>query len=86
MSHLRHSEFTVITTNKADAPIKPNAMPKHAPIPKANVDIKPMSIDKLINSYKTNDEEEEELLPGFRYLQKMKNEMKREHVKRVFKH
>lgn len=84
MSHLRHSEFTVITT-KSDAPIKPNAMPKHAPIPKANVDIKPMSIDKLINSYKTNDEEEE-LLPGFRYLQKMKNEMKREHVKRVFKH
>jgi len=44
-----------------------------------------MSIDKLINSYKTNDDEEE-LLPGFRYLQKMKNEMKRERVKRVFKH
>ena len=84
MSHLRHSEFTVITTSKTDIPIK-STMPKHTPIPRANVDIKPMSIDKLINSYKTNDDEEE-LLPGFRYLQKMKNEMKRERVKRVFKH
>lgn len=59
--------------------------PKIEPVNKQKVivDVKPMSIEKLIGGYKGD--EEEELLPGFRYLKKMKNELKKEHIKRVLK-
>jgi len=53
---------------------------------KSNVVVKDMTLDQLIKSYsKDSDDDDEILLPGFRYLKKMKNEIKKERVKKVFK-
>jgi hypothetical protein len=49
---------------------------------KVIVEVKPMTIEKLIAGYTKG--EEEELLPGFRYLKKMKKELKKEHIKNIF--
>ena len=54
------------------------------PAQRANISIQPMSIEKLIGGYK-NEEEEEEMLPGFRYLKKMKNDIKKERIKSVLR-
>jgi hypothetical protein len=60
-------------------------IPKIEPVKqKVIIEVKPMTIEKLIAGYK-KDEEEEDLLPGFRYLKKMKNEFKKEHIKSVLK-
>ena len=53
------------------------------PTPKANISVQSMSIEKLIGGYKN--EEEEEMLPGFRYLKKMKNDIKKERIKSVLR-
>ena len=47
------------------------------------ISVQPMSIEKLIGGYKN--EEEEEMLPGFRYLKKMKNDIKKERIKSVLR-
>jgi hypothetical protein len=54
------------------------------PAQRANISIQPMSIEKLIGGYK-NEEEEEEMLPGFRYLKKMKNDFKKERIRSVLR-
>ena len=58
------------------------------PAQRANISVQPMTIEKLIGEliggYK-NDEEEEEMLPGFRYLKKMKNDIKKERIKSVLR-
>ena len=68
--------YTVIVSEREEPKIEPVKQ-------KVIIDVKPMSIEKLIGGYKNK--EEEELLPGFRYLKKMKNELKKEHIKRVLK-
>jgi hypothetical protein len=54
------------------------------PTQRANISVQPMSIEKLIGGYK-REEEEEEMLPGFRYLKKMKNDIKKERIKNVLR-
>ena len=63
-----------------------NQMKSNIPPPptqRANISVQPMSIEKLIGGYKN--EEEEEMLPGFRYLKKMKNDIKKERIKSVLR-
>ena len=54
------------------------------PAKRANISVQPMTIEKLIGGYK-NEEEEEEMLPGFRYLKKMKNDIKKERIRSVLR-
>ena len=54
------------------------------PAQRANISVQPMTIEKLIGGYK-NEEEEEEMLPGFRYLKKMKNDIKKERIRNVLR-
>lgn len=68
--------YTVIVSEREEPKIEPVKQ-------KVNIDVKPMSIEKLIGGYKG--EEEEEYLPGFRYLKKMKNEIRKEHITRILK-
>ena len=63
-----------------------NQMKSNIPPPptqRANISVQPMIIEKLIGGYKN--EEEEEMLPGFRYLKKMKNDIKKERIKSVLR-
>ena len=63
-----------------------NQMKSNIPPPptqRAHISVQPMSIEKLIGGYKN--EEEEEMLPGFRYLKKMKNDIKKERIKSVLR-
>ena len=64
-----------------------NQMKSNIPPPPAQrvniISVQPMSIEKLIGGYKN--EEEEEMLPGFRYLKKMKNDIKKERIKSVLR-
>jgi len=78
--------YTVVISEKEtpnmNAPQRANIPPP--PTQRANISIQPMSIEKLIGGYK-NEEEEEEMLPGFRYLKKMKNDIKKERIKSVLR-
>jgi len=65
-----------------------NTMKSNIPRPPAQrvniISVQPMTIEKLIGGYK-GEEEEEEMLPGFRYLKKMKNEIKKERIKTMLR-
>ena len=77
--------YTVVVSEKEQPNM--NQMKSNIPPPptqRANISIQPMSIEKLIGGYK-NEEEEEEMLPGFRYLKKMKNDIKKERIKNVLR-
>jgi hypothetical protein len=77
--------YTVVISEKETPNM--NTMKSNIPPPptqRANISIQPMSIEKLIGGYK-NEEEEEEMLPGFRYLKKMKNDIKKERIKSVLR-
>ena len=77
--------YTVVVSEKEQPnmnQMKSNIPP--LPTQRANISIQPMSIEKLIGGYK-NEEEEEEMLPGFRYLKKMKNDIKKERIKYVLR-
>ena len=77
--------YTVVVSEKETPNM--NTMKSNIPLPptqRANISIQPMSIEKLIGGYK-NEEEEEEMLPGFRYLKKMKNDIKKERIKSVLR-
>jgi hypothetical protein len=75
----KHPRYTVVYSEVPE-PVKQKIEPVKENV---TVSVKPMSIEKLISKYKG--EEEEEYLPGFRYLKKMKNEIKKEHITRVLK-
>ena len=78
--------YTVVISEKEtpnmNVPQRANITPP--PTQRANISVQPMSIEKLIGGYK-NEEEEEEMLPGFRYLKKMKNDIKKERIKSVLR-
>ena len=77
--------YTVVVSEKEQPnmnQMKSNIPP--LPTQRANISVQPMSIEKLIGGYK-NEEEEEEMLPGFRYLKKMKNDIKKERIKNVLR-
>jgi hypothetical protein len=77
---IKQPRYTVVYSEVPE-PIKPKIEPVKQNV---TINVKPMSIEKLISKYK-GEEEEEEYLPGFRYLKKMKNEIRKEHIKSIFK-
>ena len=44
-----------------------------------------MTMDQLLSKYKEEDDEEEDMLPGFKYLKIMKPKLKSERVKTALK-
>ncbi len=50
-------------------------IPPLPPAQRVNVSVQPMTIEKLIGGY-NHEEEEEEMLPGFRYLIKENEKMR----------
>ena len=78
--------YTVVVTEREQPnmnQMKSN-VPPPTPTQRVNISVQPMTIEKLIGGYK-HEEEEEEMLPGFRYLKKMKNEIKKERIKTVLR-
>ena len=53
--------------------------------PKATVRVENMTMEKLLSKYKEEDDEEEDMLPGFKYLKIMKPKLKSERVKTALK-
>ena len=79
--------YTVVISEKETPRMNVPQMKSNIPPPptqRANISVQPMSIEKLIGGYK-REEEEEEMLPGFRYLKKMKNDIKKERIKNVLR-
>ena len=80
--------YTVVVTEREqpnmNIPQQRANIPPPPPAQRVNVSVQPMTIEKLIGGYK-GEEEEEEMLPGFRYLKKMKNEIKKERIKTVLR-
>ena len=44
-----------------------------------------MTMEQLLSKYKEEDDEEEDMLPGFKYLKTMKHKLKSERVKTALK-
>ena len=84
-SKIKKPLYTVVVSEKETPHM--NTMKSNIPPPPAQrvniISVQPMSIEKLIGGYKN--EEEEEMLPGFRYLKKMKNDIKKERIKSVLR-
>jgi hypothetical protein len=84
--------YTVVVTprettsiNGGNLPQTPQTQPIKQQM-KQSVIVKDMTVEQLIKSYKINgDEDDEPLLPGFRYLKNMKTQLKTERVKSVLK-
>lgn len=86
--------YTVVVTpretNGGSQPPK-QQMPQMKPqmqsnVSKPNVVVKDVTIEQLISNYKISDDDDDEpLLPGFKYLKNMKTQLKTERVKSVLK-
>ena len=68
------------------APVRfPKQQPPQPQPPKPTVRVENMTMAKLISKYKEEDDEEEDMLPGFKYLKIMKPKLKSERVKTALK-
>ena len=87
-SKTKRPAYTCVVSEK-ECKIGAGSSPStHHPQPvasKPTVSVQAMSIEQLLASYKIADEEEEDFKPGFRYLKKMRSEMKTQRVKSVLK-
>jgi len=82
-SKTKRPAYTCVVSEKEckiGAGISPST---HHPQPASNPteSVQPMSIEQLLASYKIADEEEEDFKPGFRYLKKMRSEMRAQRVR-----
>ena len=83
--------YTVVVTPRETIggqmqPIKPQQIQQPQQMNKPNVVVKDMTIEQLISNYKISDDDDDEpLLSGFKYLKSMKTQLKTERVKSVLK-
>ena len=83
-SKTKRPAYTCVVSEKeckigaGSSPSTPHPQPV-ASRPIVNVQL--ISIEQLLASYKIADEEEEDFKPGFRYLKKMRSEMRAQRVR-----
>ena len=86
-SKTKRPAYTCVVSEK-ECKIGAGSSPStHHPQPasKPTVSVQAMSIEQLLASYKIADEEEEDFKPGFRYLKKMRTQMKAQRVRGALK-
>ena len=82
-SKTKRPAYTCVVSEK-ECKIGAGSSPStHHPQPasKPTISVQPMTIEQLLASYKIADEEEEDFKPGFRYLKKMRSEMRAQRVR-----
>ena len=86
VKHAQPQQQIQIQQQQGGGPVRfQKQQPPQPQPPKATVRVENMTMDRLLSKYKEEDDEEEDMLPGFKYLKTMKPKLKSERVKSALK-